>query len=101
LSIEPLFGLPRKWDAAQERGEIAGHGGARNFNVPSENAEATAAQVGVTRKFIFEARQIRDAEEADPGIVRRTLDEQIECGAVWDTPQRAGELSAIRLHDAS
>jgi hypothetical protein len=35
------------------------------------------------------------ARKADPGIVKRTLDEQIERGAAWDTPQRAGELSAI------
>ena len=31
-----------EYDAAQDRGEVAGYGGARNFNVPDENVEATA-----------------------------------------------------------
>src|SRR5271154_1783915 len=53
--------------------------------VPSENGfqPATAADIGLSRKTVFEARQIRDAEKAaDPGSVKRTLDEQIERGAV-------------------
>ena len=41
----------------------------------SERPKATAADIGLSRKDIHEARQIRDAEKADPGIVRRTVDE--------------------------
>jgi hypothetical protein len=43
-------------------------GGARNFNVPPKNVEPSAADVGLTRKEIHEARQIRDAEVESPGI---------------------------------
>jgi len=35
---------------------------------------------GLTRKAIHEARQLRDAESADPGLVRRTLDAKLEHG---------------------
>ncbi|MDC7742483.1 hypothetical protein [Rhizobium binxianense] len=35
---------------------------------------------GLTHKDVHEARQIRDTEAADPGVVRRTLDEKIASG---------------------
>ena len=54
--------------AAQQRREVAKHGGARNFKAPNANVETTAADVGLTRKEIHEARAIRDAEKRDPGI---------------------------------
>jgi hypothetical protein len=41
---------------------------------------ATAAEVGLSRKAIFEARQLRDAERDDPGIVRRLLDAMLDRG---------------------
>jgi hypothetical protein len=41
---------------------------------------ATAADSGLSRKAIHDARAIRDAEAAEPGIVRATLDELIEAG---------------------
>jgi hypothetical protein len=40
-------------------------------NVPEQNNTPTAADVGLSRKVIHEAREIRDAEATDPGIVRR------------------------------
>lgn len=67
--------LADEYDAAQERGEVADQG------KPSKTEGlATVAQIGLTHKDIHEAREIRDAEEADPGIVRRTLDERLEAG---------------------
>lgn len=57
--------------AAQDRGEVATVG--KPVNVPDGNNKPTAADIGISRKDIHEAREIRDAEEADPGIVRRTL----------------------------
>jgi hypothetical protein len=63
--------------AAQQRREVAKHGGARNFKAPNANVETTAADVGLTRKEIHEARTIRDAEKRDPGVVRRTVDAAI------------------------
>lgn len=73
--------LADEYDAAQERGEIA-KGSVRTDIVPEQNdvRPATAAEIGLSRKEIYEARQIRDAEDAEPGIVRRTLDRLVESG---------------------
>jgi hypothetical protein len=93
--------LADEYDAAQTRGDVAGHGGGRNFKVDDSNLENTAdaeaaskehtrsstlAEIGLRRDQIHEARQLRDAEDADPGIVRRTLDEKLERG---EEPTRA------------
>lgn len=77
LEIESLAKrrLADEYDAAQERGEVRTVG-----NVPDQNNTPTADDIGLTRKTIHEARQIRDAEDADPGIVRRTLDTLIDAG---------------------
>jgi hypothetical protein len=65
--------LADEYDAAQERGEVAkrSDGSAIRDHVPGENKVATAADIGIPRKEIHEARIIRDAERADPGITRR------------------------------
>ena len=52
---------PHEYDAAQERGEVAKHGG----GVPDGNVEPSAEDVGLTREQIHEARKIRDAEERE------------------------------------
>jgi hypothetical protein len=71
--------LADEYDAAQARGEIQKHGGQGKRDIPTENIPSQA-QAGLTPKVVHEARQIRDAEQADPGIVKRTLDEQLERG---------------------
>ena len=88
LTIEALAKrrLADEYDAAQERGEIARHGGGRKFKVGDPNVEVTAADLGLRRDEIHEARVIRDAEAAEPGIVRRSLDEKLARG---EEPTRA------------
>lgn len=56
--------LADEYDAAQERGEAQKAGGARNFIIPDgKNERSTKVEdLDLTRKDIFEARQIRDAE---------------------------------------
>ncbi|MCL7466081.1 hypothetical protein [Phaeovulum sp. NW3] len=67
--------LADEYDAAQARGEVARLGSNQTeLGVPNGNTRpATASELGMSRKFIHDARLIRDAEVADPGIVRRTL----------------------------
>jgi hypothetical protein len=78
--------LADEYDAAQSRGEVFGaHDGARK-RVEGRNAIASTADLGLRRDQIHEARQIRDAEAADPGIVRRALDRRLEQG---EEPTRA------------
>ena len=58
--------LADEYDAAQERGEVQSRGGDQS----SKSELPTAAAIGLSRKDIHEARQIRDAEAAEPRIVR-------------------------------
>lgn len=54
--------LADEYDAAQERGEV-GQSGARSDLVPNGNEVApSAADLGLSRKDIHEARIMRDAE---------------------------------------
>ena len=68
--------LADEYDAAQARGEVAGHG--RSKVEPSN--VTTASDLGLRRDQIHDARLIRDAETADPGLVRRALDEKLQRG---------------------
>src|SRR5262249_27416829 len=54
-----------EYDAAQARGEVAKNGGYRGnqFGRVAKDNAATAADIGLTRPQIHEARQIRDAEK--------------------------------------
>jgi len=81
--------LADEYDAAQERGEVAGNGqrGPEKAVADANNVSpATAANLGLRRDQIHEARIIRDAEAADPGVVRRALDDRLERG---EEPTRA------------
>ena len=74
--------LADEYDAAQERGEVHGHGGNRgNQHAKLACGEvATVGQIGLTYQQVHEGRQLRDAEKADPGIIARTLNERVERG---------------------
>ena len=76
--------LADEYDGAQSRGEVKRNGGDRS-SVEDRNTASTA-DLGLRRDQIHEARQIRDAEAADPGIVRRALDDRLERG---EEPTRA------------
>jgi len=79
--------LADEYDAAQARGEVAKVGQYERANVENDNVSpATAANLGLRRDQIHEARIIRDAEAADPGVVRRALDDRLERG---EEPTRA------------
>lgn len=73
--------LADEYDAAQARGEVATGNRTKDFGVADLNAKpATASDLGLRRDQIHDARLIRDAEVADPGVVRRTLYERLERG---------------------
>jgi len=68
--------LADEYDAAQARGEVTGLG----TNQHREEGVVVSNTLGLRRDQIHDARLIRDAEQADPGIVRRTLNEKLERG---------------------
>lgn len=85
--------LADEYDAAQERGEV-GQSGARTDLVPKGNEVVPpAADLGLTRREIHEARQIRDAEAAEPGLVGRTTAALLERG---EEPTRAAVKRAAK-----
>lgn len=71
--------LADEYDAAQARGEVASDGRPKTV-VDDNGIPATAAALGLRRDQIHDARLLRDAEEVDPGILRRTLDEKLQRG---------------------
>lgn len=80
--------LADEYDAAQERGEVRTQGGDQNSKVEV----CSATDIGLSHKDIHEARQIRNAEEAEPGIIRQTLDAALEAG---DEPTKAVVRRAV------
>lgn len=85
--------LADEYDAAQARGEV-GLSGARTDLVPQGNEVVpTAADIGLSRKDVFEARQIRDAIADNPAIVREVLDDLLERG---EEPTKAALKRALK-----
>jgi len=72
--------LADEYDAAQERGEISQQGA--HFS----DGKLRSGEIFPRPKELYDARTIRDAEEADPGIVRRSLDARLANG---EEPTRA------------
>ena len=72
--------LADEYDSAQEMGDVQAHGRPKNLPDGKDFQPVTAADLGLSHKDIHEARVLRDAENADPGIVRRTLDEKLASG---------------------
>lgn len=83
--------LADEYDAAQERGEVGQQTG-RPKIVPDGNDIPSAADLGLSRKDIHEARQIRDAEAVQPGIVSRTIMERLHAG---HEPTKAAVRKAV------
>lgn len=81
--------LADEYDAAQERGEVRGD---RERTASSPEA-VSASDIGLTHKQVHEAREIRNAEVAQPGIVKATVDAAIAAG---EEPTRAKVKQAVR-----
>lgn len=86
--------LAEEYDAAQDRGEVR-QNGERGKAVSDGNSffdgKSSASDIGIARKDIHEARQFRDAENAEPGLIKRALDSMVERG---DEPTRAAAASS-------
>ena len=91
--------LADEYDAAQERGEVATHGGAdrgnQHANVADRNV-ATAADLGLRRDQIHEARRIRDAERVDPGAIDRSIEGALARGEAPTRTQLRRDLRVYR-----
>ena len=94
LSIEARakIRLADEYDAAQERGEVQSHGGQIPRDVAEHNIPS-AADLGLRRDEIHEARQLRDAELAEPGIVERVIAARAEAR---EEPTKAALREAVK-----
>ena len=91
--------LADEYDAAQERGEVQKAGGNRKpINITNSNNDPTVRDIGLTSKKVHEARIVRDAEKAEPGIVQKTVEEKLQAG---QEPTRADVKRATRGKRAS
>jgi hypothetical protein len=68
-----------EYDAAQERGEVGKSGGERSGKERSPTTPS-AADAGLTRKQVHEARKIGNAEKAKPAVVRKAMDDLLDAG---------------------
>ena len=83
-----------EYDAAQERGEVRRKGERTSL----KTKEVGVGEIGLSHNDIHEARKIRDAEAADPGLIRRTLDALLDAGEepMNMTPRRnAGKFGGM------
>ena len=84
--------LAEEYDAAQDRGEVS-RGGGRPDCVDDHNAvPATAADLGIRRDEIHDARKLRDAEASEPGLISRALDAMVARG---EEPTRAALMREV------
>ncbi len=90
IEAEAKRRLADEYDGGQQRGEIAKKG--KPVNVPDQNIKATAAEIGLTRKDVHDARRVRNAEQAQPGVVKAALEQAIAEGR---EPSRAVVNEAI------
>lgn len=81
--------LADEYDSAQERGEVFGP----HDRTKKNPGVARLSDIGLAGFEVSRAREIRDAEKAEPGIVRRVLDEAIEAG---EEPTKAKVRRAVK-----
>lgn len=72
--------LAEEYDAAQGRGEAPKRGGDRRSDQRGEAPPLVRPEDVGGKGLLREARRLRDAEAADPGIVDRTVNEIVERG---------------------
>lgn len=70
--------LADEYDAAQDRSEVAS-GRPKSID-GGETLQPTAADLGIRADEIHEARKLRDAEKAEPGLAERALKAMVERG---------------------
>jgi hypothetical protein len=66
--------LADEFDAAQERGEVAKQGKPKSKKPSQKEGLATIKDIGLTWKQVHEARQIRNAEQKNPGAIDAQID---------------------------
>lgn len=95
IRVRAEMRLAEEYDAAQDRGEVA-RGSVRTDIVVSSNdvRPVTAADLGIRRDEIHEARKMRNAERESPGLIQRAIDGMLERGEEPTTTGLRKEITA-------
>jgi hypothetical protein len=86
IETQAKIRLADEYDAAQKRGEVAAKNSGRPKSIPDQNTYTTVTDIGLTSKEVYEARQMRDAEVKEPGVIAKALDADVTSGK---SPKRA------------
>jgi protein gp37 len=71
--------LAEEYDAAQKRGEVGKEGRPKTVR-EGDGFSLTAADIGLTRQQIADARKHLHADKTEPGIVKRTVEDLLAKG---------------------
>ena len=82
--------LADEYDAAQQRGEVKTQSDNQLF---ADEKKLSADDIGLSPHQIHEARRLRDAENENPGIVEKTIENSINDGK---EPTRAAVKAACK-----
>lgn len=94
IEVKAKMLLAEEWERAGAEGKILK---GRPKSVPDENA-FTAAEAGLTRKELHEAKKLLDAERKQPGIAERAIAARLAQGL---EPTRASLRHAIGTRSAT
>jgi|GEM_PF-3687295 len=94
IEIEALAKIrfTEEYDKAQKSGILSSLGGSRRG---AQEKKLTRKELGVDRFRITEGRDLRDAVERDPSIIRRTLNEILRSGDQPTKSRIRAEIAAI------
>jgi hypothetical protein len=81
IEVRAQCRLADEFDAAQKRGEVIGaKGGNPKLKRSNQERLATVSDVGLTRKQVHEARQVRDVEKKNPGVIKKAIEQKLAAG---------------------
>lgn len=100
IEAQAKIRLADDWDVAQAAGKVGQRTGRPKKVVEDidDIRPPTAAEVGLSRQEIHEARKLRDAEREAPGIVERAIQARLEAGL---EPSRASLRANIGTKTAT
>lgn len=98
IETRAKIAIADEWDAAKKAGLVSTGGRPTEEKPVSDGNGFSSADLGLTRKEVFEARKLRDAEAGSPGIVARAIASRLAQGL---SPTRANLRAAVGTASAT
>jgi hypothetical protein len=94
IEVRAQCRLADEFDSAQARGEVAKSGDIGGGRRSKREHLRSTKDIGLTRKQVHFARQIRDAEKKNPGVIKKAIEQKLAAGK---EPTRAFHVSAWQI----